>query len=80
MLTAKQNMLEVIRGGKPDRFVNQFEAIQILFHPFLFKNPSPKYGEEAEWKTELVMEEISVLREVGIDEKGFVIYWLSATT
>jgi len=35
MLTAKQNMQEVIRGGKPERFVNQFEAVQILFHPFL---------------------------------------------
>ena len=26
-LTKKQNMLETIRGGKPDRFVNQFEAL-----------------------------------------------------
>jgi len=34
MLTAKQNMLETIRGGKPDRFVNQFEAVQLMFHPF----------------------------------------------
>ena len=34
MLTAKQNMQEVIRGGKPERFVNQYEAIQILFHPY----------------------------------------------
>ena len=27
MLTKKQNMLECVRGGKPDRFVNQFEAL-----------------------------------------------------
>ena len=39
MLTPKQNMLEVIRGGNPDRFVNQYEAVQLLFHPFMFANP-----------------------------------------
>ena len=39
MLTAKENMREVIRGGKPDRFVNQYEAVQLLFHPyFMFNN------------------------------------------
>ena len=38
MLTAKQNMQEVIRGGKPDRFVNQYEAIQLLFHPYMMFN------------------------------------------
>ena len=46
MLTAKQNMLEVIKGGNPDRFCNQFEAIQLLFHPFFTKSPSPQYGQE----------------------------------
>ena len=35
MLTPKQNMLEVIKGGNPDRFVNQYEAVQLLFHPFM---------------------------------------------
>ena len=40
MLTAKQNMQETIRGGKPERFVNQYEAVHLLFHPFLlFSNP-----------------------------------------
>lgn len=39
MLTPKQNMLEVIKGGNPDRFVNQYEAVQLLFHPFMFANP-----------------------------------------
>ena len=34
MLTAKENMLEVIRGGKPDRFVNQYEAVYLMFHPY----------------------------------------------
>ena len=46
MLTAKQNMQEVIRGGKPDRFVNQYEAIMLLFHPFLmFASPLLGKGE-----------------------------------
>ena len=41
MLTAKQNMIECMKGskGNPDRFVNQYEAIQLLFHPFLLANP-----------------------------------------
>ena len=33
MLTAKENMREVVRGGNPDRVVNQFEAMQLLMHP-----------------------------------------------
>ena len=35
MLTARQNMLEAIRGGNPDRYVNQYEAISLQFHPYL---------------------------------------------
>ena len=31
MLTKRQNMLETIKGGHPDRFVNQFEAIEFLW-------------------------------------------------
>ena len=34
MLTAKQNMQECIKGGNPERFVNQYEAIKLLFHPY----------------------------------------------
>ena len=30
MLTKRQNLLECIRGGSPDRYVNQFEALAIL--------------------------------------------------
>ena len=45
MLNAKQNMREVIRGGKPERFVNQFEAISLLFHPYLmFSSAMPVKG------------------------------------
>ena len=35
MLTAKENMREVIRGGNPDRVVNQYEAVQLIMHPQL---------------------------------------------
>ncbi len=35
MLTAKQNMQETIRGGNPERFVNQYEAITLMFHPYI---------------------------------------------
>lgn len=31
MLTKRQNMLETIRGGKPDRFVNQYEALEFIW-------------------------------------------------
>ena len=44
MLTAKENMIEVIKGGNPDRFVNQYEAISLLFHPFMFRNPLLQKG------------------------------------
>ncbi len=30
MLTKRQNLLECVRGGKPDRFVNQFEALGFM--------------------------------------------------
>ena len=45
MLTAKENMREVVRGGNPDRVVNQYEAIQLLMHPFMiFSNPLVQKG------------------------------------
>ena len=45
MLNAKQNMQEVIRGGKPARFVNQYEALALLFHPaFMFGAGMPTKG------------------------------------
>lgn len=45
MLTIRQNLLETIKGGKPDRFVNQYEAFKLLFHPTMVTSPSPQYGE-----------------------------------
>ena len=44
MLTKRQNMMEVIKGGKPDRFVKQFEAIKMLRGAPLV-NPRPKEGQ-----------------------------------
>lgn len=44
MLTKRQNMLEVINGGNPDRFVKQYEALGIVFGtPVVSRRP--KRGE-----------------------------------
>lgn len=46
MLTKKQNLLETIHGGHPDRFVNQFEAFKIVKNsPYFANNPAPAKGE-----------------------------------
>ncbi len=45
MLTAKENMRQTILGGNPDRIVNQYEAISLLFHPFLLATPLLKKGD-----------------------------------
>ena len=42
MLNAKENMLEVIRGGNPVRFANQYEAVNLLFTPhMMFSGAEP---------------------------------------
>jgi hypothetical protein len=46
MLTAKENMRAVVKGGKPDRLVNQYEALQLLFYPYaIHSNSSCAKGE-----------------------------------
>lgn len=35
MLTKKQNLLETIRGGNPDRFVNQYEYLGLVYDPVI---------------------------------------------
>ena len=45
MLTAKQNMQEAIKGGNPERFVNQYEAIHLMFHPYAANSGGPEKGE-----------------------------------
>jgi hypothetical protein len=52
MLTKRQNFLETIRGGKPDRFVKQYEALWFLMgngagNPISAASPSPMPGGEA---------------------------------
>ncbi|KPU44631.1 uroporphyrinogen decarboxylase [Oxobacter pfennigii] len=45
MLTKRQNLLETIRGGNPDRFVKQYEAFGIVMgDPISRNNPSAKRG------------------------------------
>ena len=45
MLTKKQNLLETIRGGKPDRYVNQYEALaMVVMNPYMAHNPQAEYG------------------------------------
>lgn len=45
MLTKKENLLETIRGGHPDRYVNQYEAIALLYGtPYTVRNAMPVKG------------------------------------
>jgi len=45
MLTRRENMVEVIKGGKPDRFVKQFEALALIKGAPLI-SPRPVKGGE----------------------------------
>ena len=46
MLTPRQNLLETIHGGKPERFVNQYEAFgMIIGTPFGNRNANPARGQ-----------------------------------
>lgn len=46
MLTKRENLMETIRGGKPERFVNQYEAFEIIMEdPYELRFPDPKPGE-----------------------------------
>lgn len=45
MLTKRQNLLETIRGGKSDRYVNQYEALaMVVANPYMANNPQAEYG------------------------------------
>ena len=47
MLTKRENLLETIHGGHPDRFVNQFEPFALQFMtPREVRFPEPEYGGE----------------------------------
>jgi len=46
MLTKRQNLLETIHGGNPDRFVNQFEAFAMMnVTPYSKRNKRPVKGQ-----------------------------------
>ena len=45
MLTPRQNMMEVIKGGNPDRFVKQYEALEfVMTTPYLLEYPTMPEG------------------------------------
>lgn len=47
MLTKRQNFLETIRGGNPDRYVNQYEFMNmIMATPYAAKYPMTPLGEK----------------------------------
>lgn len=45
MLTKRQNLLETIRGGNPDRFVNGYEFMAFVGNPIDSSVHRPRYGE-----------------------------------
>ena len=45
MLTARENLIQTVRGGSPDRFVNQYEALRLLMNPYIVRSPTPAPGE-----------------------------------
>jgi hypothetical protein len=45
MLTARKNFYEAAKGGHPDRFVNQYEALRLCLNPSMIHSPFPKKGE-----------------------------------
>lgn len=49
MLTKKQNLLETIKGGKPDRFVKQYEFLNIIFSAHLGNDPKPGLTVKDNW-------------------------------
>lgn len=44
MLTPRENMMETIKGGKPDRFVKQYEAVSYVPEPYSAASPKIKRG------------------------------------
>ncbi len=49
MLTKKQNLLETIKGGKPDRFVKQYEFLNIIYEAHLGNSPKPGLTVKDNW-------------------------------
>jgi hypothetical protein len=49
MLTRRQNLMETIRGGSPDRFVNQYEFLDIILEAPLRTRPQKGETIKNEW-------------------------------
>jgi len=49
MLTKRQNLMETIKGGNPDRFVNQYEFLNIILEAPLRTRPKPGDVIKNEW-------------------------------
>lgn len=49
MLTKRQNLLETIKGGNPDRFVNQYEFMDIIMEAPGFKFAPPGSDAKDDW-------------------------------
>ena len=60
MLTIKDNLRETLKGGKPDRFVNQYEYLQLVIDPITANiGPNIKPGETKEnaWGVKICFQE-----------------------
>lgn len=49
MLTKRQNLMETIKGGNPDRFVNQYEFLEIILEAPLKERPRLGETITSEW-------------------------------
>lgn len=52
MFTERQNLIETIRGGSPDRFVNQYEYLELLITPIsagVFGDLAPGKTAQSSW-------------------------------
>ena len=46
MLSKRENMVQTVKGGRPDRFVKQYEALHIVMtDPYNLNDPYPEYGQ-----------------------------------
>ena len=58
MLTKRENFLETIRGGEPDRLVNQYEFLELVLNPvFCADDIAPGKTIVSQWGYTLTWEE-----------------------
>jgi hypothetical protein len=51
MLSKRENLKEVLTGGQPDRYVNQFEYMYLVFFADPYATQGPPSGPGSTWKT-----------------------------